>query len=189
MQQFLSTFSTLPVFGCLRDRRGTILSVTQRLLDAERKRAADVVGRRLIDVWPHAGAAWLKLDRAALRARKPVTQLEYCAVSGRWLSSTRIPRARQTVLWVAEDRTAEVQLRALKNLLKMAPMRNPASRSAWLWPGARARSADAALRALDRGPRCQFDLSTRETAGRLRAHLPRRGPTNLLAAPRCRQRP
>jgi hypothetical protein len=132
------TFSTLPVLGCLRDRRGTILSVTQRLLDAERKRAADVVGRRLIDVWPH-GAAWLKLDARALRTRQPLIKLEHS--NGRWFQSTRIPQSRSRILWVAEDRTAEIQLKALHAVLRELGSGKPPSADAlrsapWLRDGA-----------------------------------------------------
>jgi PAS domain-containing protein len=110
MQLTTSTLTKLPILACLRDRRGRILEVTQRLLDLERKRSADVVGKRLTEVWGARARDWLRLDRVAVRARKPVSQLEYG--DGRWLQSTRLPQARGRVLWVAEDVSASVKLAA-----------------------------------------------------------------------------
>jgi len=110
MQQ-LDLFSKLPLLGCIRDRAGRILSVTDRLLALEGATPAQLIGRRVSEVWPETGKDWLQLDRLALQQRKPLVRIEYSRERALWLQSTRIP-SRGKVIWVAEDKTAAVKLAA-----------------------------------------------------------------------------
>lgn len=111
-------FRHLPLLGVERDSRGVIREVTDRLLEVERLERRAVIGHRLVEIWPQA-TAWLELDREALRTRKPLVRLEHSTRIG-WLRSTRVPTGRR-VLWVAEDVSATLALRAHRALASMAP--------------------------------------------------------------------
>jgi PAS domain-containing protein len=114
MHTLTTFFSQIPALGCIRDRKGRILAVTNRLGEAAGMAPATLIGKLVTDVWPH-GKPWLALDRAALRARKPLTRLEYG--NGQWLRSVRIPESANRVAWVAEDVSDSVRLSALRGLL------------------------------------------------------------------------
>src|SRR5689334_14530594 len=101
MPQITSIFEQLPILGCLRDRAGRVLAVTDRLLEFDGRRRRDIVGKPLLQLWPQS-KPWLALDRAALKAAAPLVRLEFSA--GRWIRSTRIPE-RGRVWWMAEDVT------------------------------------------------------------------------------------
>lgn len=101
-----NTFKHLPLLGCIRDRSGRIIAVTDLLLRREQLRERDVIGQRVSEIWP-AGAEWLNLDREALRQKKPIVRLE--PASSGWIRSTRVPTGRR-VEWYGLDVTEQVRL-------------------------------------------------------------------------------
>lgn len=110
------TFRFLPIFGCIRNRGGVVLDVTDRLAQRTGLTREQIIGRRAVEIWSHMADS-IALDLEALQSGKPVEQFKRSPESGTFWRSVHTPDG-DAVVWVGEDESAEVKLDAVMALLR-----------------------------------------------------------------------